>query len=867
MNFLLFGCFVSVSAQDWNLGQKIVASDRAAFDVYGWSVDISGTTAVVGAYAHDADSSGSNPMPDAGLVYFYEYDSLTGWQETQRVNASDRDTNGWFGRVVKIYGDRCIVGTPTEDEDSLGLNPLSNAGAVYILERNTFGKWFEVQKIVPSDRDASENFGNSVAMSGDYLIATAPGDDTDSLGGNFIAWTGAAFVFKRNSSGRWIQKQKIHSPVRTIIDQFGTEVDMTDGWALIGATQEDHDVNETNYIDKAGAAYFFKQNSSGRFVFRQKVVANVRDTEAFFGGCLAINGATAIISAPYEDFDSLGSNYVENAGAAYIFQRNGSNVWQFQQKINGKHRGVNHVFGESVDLEGNRLIAGQGDDFDFNGGNFLPGAGSINYFEKNSAGEWIQREKFIARDRISGNQFGRSVGMSGEAIIGGAQFQSFDEHGNNFVSTAGAAYIYQPCFTMKTNDTLNICEGDSIDIFGEFRDTIGTYIDTFLTYLGCDSISNIRLEHDPVYQTNLSPVTICTGDSISLFGTYQSNSGTYYQTLTSEKGCDSVLAVNLSLYPIYNTSIPDVETCQGDSVMIFGNYESQAGIYYDSLSTTDGCDSVITQGLIVNSDFSGVPVNEGICPEDSLLIFGSYQSAPGIYYDSLNTSKGCDSILVTILNHHMDYHISDSAEICTGDTFSFAGNHFTTAGMHQVNFQTTHGCDSNFTIDLDIVVIDSSITFSQDTLYSNELSGDGYQWYYRENDSAAIVPLGGETNRWIDVSSEARGWYRCEITKKACMSLTDAYWWKPVGIERIANFGELKIFPNPSDGRFRIELSGSLDEMTFRVRNLQGQEVPVEVERSSGFVELIIGASPGVYLLEVTRGEFNSVERLVISES
>ena len=153
---------------------------------------------------------------------------------------------------------------------------------------------------------------------------------------------------------------------------------------------------------------------------------------------------------------------------------------------------------------------------------------------------------------------------------------------------------------------------------------------------------------------DLSPKTyirdsvMCNGDSIMLGGMYQFVAGSYYDTLIAVNGCDSIirtaLAVNAS-YEFWNT----VTLCSGDTVMVDSVFYTDAGTYYDSLQTAKGCDSVFVLELIVNANYETWDTT-AICSGDSIMIGSAFYTDAGTYYDSMQTVEGCDSILVTELN-------------------------------------------------------------------------------------------------------------------------------------------------------------------------------------------------------------------------
>lgn len=112
-------------------------------------------------------------------------------------------------------------------------------------------------------------------------------------------------------------------------------------------------------------------------------------------------------------------------------------------------------------------------------------------------------------------------------------------------------------------------------------------------------------------------------------------------------GCDSILTLNLTVNPSFQ-NIQTVSICSGDSVFLAGNFQNSSGQYIDSLSTTFGCDSVIITNLVVNPTFNDSTVIS-ICQGDSIFLDGSFQHNSGIFTDSLQSIAGCDSVVTTSL--------------------------------------------------------------------------------------------------------------------------------------------------------------------------------------------------------------------------
>lgn len=194
---------------------------------------------------------------------------------------------------------------------------------------------------------------------------------------------------------------------------------------------------------------------------------------------------------------------------------------------------------------------------------------------------------------------------------------------------------------------------------------------------------------DEICQNTINSTVICQGDSTLIFGNYQNIPGVYYDTLQTISGCDSTYSTTLTVITTYYPTLNDT-ICQGDSLLIYGIYRNTAGIYYDSLQNINGCDSILSTSLTVNPVFFS-NLNQSICQGDSILISGIYQNSTGVYYDSLQTNHGCDSIVainLNVPNHNANYTFTDNGN----GNYSFTN---TSTG----NFNQSHWAFGDGTID------------------------------------------------------------------------------------------------------------------------------------------------------------------------
>ncbi len=202
-----------------------------------------------------------------------------------------------------------------------------------------------------------------------------------------------------------------------------------------------------------------------------------------------------------------------------------------------------------------------------------------------------------------------------------------------------------------------------------------------------------------------TPVTylsaeICQGDSYSFHGQLLTDAGTYSDTLTSAGGCDSVVTLFLTVNPVYNIALVE-EICQGESVAFAGLTITESGVYTDSLQSMKGCDSVITLTLTVNPVYN-TPITHVMCQGDSFDFNGEILTESGAYVDTLPTIHGCDSVITLTLTVNPVYDTPISYVMCQGESYDFLGNTLTESGIYVDTLQTVNGCDSVITLTLTV---------------------------------------------------------------------------------------------------------------------------------------------------------------------
>lgn len=420
-----------ISAQPWQMSQRLSSAQPDPLDFAGISVDISDSLMVMGAWWDD-NNDNSPGVDGSGAVYVFRLAKDGNWTLIQKLSSSAPEHLGYFGFDVAVEGNTIAVGAYNEDQTGGSLN---NTGAVYIFEILTDGSVQEVDKLTAPDAGQADLFGHSISISEDRVLIGAYEHKFDVQQQNEMDGAGAAYVFQKQND-QWNFRQKLVASDRNEDDNFAKYLDISGTRIIIGA--EDHD---QGFLFDAGTAFIFEYNASlDQWVEVQQLFAS--DASAFkdFGWDVAIDGDLALVGASAELLRPDGTTG-SNSGAVYAFQRNSQGVWQEIQKIFTPDFNQNDFFGRSIDLQdGYAVIGSDMEDEDANGNNAVFGAGSAYVFKWEDQ-EWNFNQKLIGTDREINDLFGGSVALSWPHIAIGASKADVAFNGNSIID-AGAGYIF-----------------------------------------------------------------------------------------------------------------------------------------------------------------------------------------------------------------------------------------------------------------------------------------------------------------------------------------------------------------------------------------------------------------------------------------
>lgn len=374
---------------------QVLQASGAANDNFGQSVAIDGDTMIVGV---PRDLVGGNPAQ--GSVEIYRWTG-SGWSVEATLIATGGAANDNFGVSVAIQGNTAIVGANLDD-----VSPNADQGSAYVFTRSGT-TWTQQAQLTAAGGAAGDQFGIAVAIADDAVIVGASLDDVGGTNNQ-----GSAYVFTRSGT-TWTQQAQLTAAGGAASDQFGASVALSGDTAIIGARLDD----VAGLVDQ-GSAYIFVR-SGATWTQQAQLIATAGDIGDNFGASVAISGDTAIIGARADD---VGAN--PDQGSASIFIRSGT-TWTQQAQLSVAGGAASDQFGIAVAISGQTVIVGANRSDWGTSGN----QGSVSVFTR-SGTTWSLQAQLTASDGAANDDFGRSVGLSGDFAIIGAPTDDVGANGD-----------------------------------------------------------------------------------------------------------------------------------------------------------------------------------------------------------------------------------------------------------------------------------------------------------------------------------------------------------------------------------------------------------------------------------------------------
>lgn len=460
----------------WTYGK---ASNTGMRDFFGTAVAIDGDTLVVGAEGESSSATTVNGdqtndnAQGAGAAYVFRR-SGSRWVQEAYLKASNTETFDDFGVSVAISGDTVAVGAFAEDSASVGVNQdqtnnnANHSGAVYVYRRSGT-VWSQEAYVKASNTGQQDNFGVSVALSGNTLAVGAFGEASPATGinqgqGDGAQGAGAVYVFQRLGS-TWSQQAYIKASNTQPNYLFGNSVALDGNTLAMGSPGESSSATSVNQDQTdqnapgAGAVYVFTQVNG---VWSQQAYIKASNTypNNEFGSSVSLYHDTLAVGAFGESSAATGVNgnqtdhHAMNAGAVYVFQRT-NGTWAQQAYIKASNTQATDEFGWAVSVFGDTLLVGSrqesngatGVDGNQTGGG-ASASGAAYVFER-SGTTWSQHAYLKASNTGQNDQFGFAVAASGDTLVVAAQQESssaigFDgDQSKDDADKAGAIYLFR----------------------------------------------------------------------------------------------------------------------------------------------------------------------------------------------------------------------------------------------------------------------------------------------------------------------------------------------------------------------------------------------------------------------------------------
>jgi len=847
-----------------------------------------GNVLAVGAPGYDLPNK-----PNIGAVFLFDYannnlvmaDSIIGWQQGQQLGHSI---------AINGQGNRLIIGSPKYDtSDSV------DAGIIYVYHKQG-NNWQDIDSLIGSQHEGNRGFAVSISRNGDHFVWSSPfydGKATQYIKrrfncGRLIAyewdgtkWDGAdtmegirltawfcfrpimtmdneMLVFSANTYGtkksqyydvtgalvtyvkqnnRWVL-QNILMPDEQNSGRFGfrTLFSKDDSLLFVG--------HPRSFTNEPGAIYIYRWDN-----YNWVLVDSLRGFQGGdgFGGYFLLldNDSTLVVSASLSDVgDSI------NAGKVFIYRRAG-NSWTLVDSILGQRQEEHLGVLLSASKDGNTLLI-----FPtyYNVTNTNIRGKVLTY--KRSGNSWTLQDSIISLQNTYVRSVMTSVNNENYVIIG----QNYDAPGG--LTRAGRILIYK-----EIGGTWTIVDSfvgrQAWDYCNRpYISDDGTILAVNCPGRNINGEPNVGIAYILYFNGNtwelkdsligLHPYWAAFSTSFSKDNSYLILSSIWHnwynkKSVINGRGPSSGGIQIIKLVPNAQSHVSRV-SCDS-FISPTGNVWYSSGIYYDTLQSNNGCDSIIEFNIsILNSVFSSVRYSG--C--DSIILpNGNVIYASGIYYDTLTSSHGCDSIIG--YNVHL-FHSPPPVTLTIASCDSFispSGKVWNTTGIYFDTIVAIAGCDSIIKYDLTIEDgFQVNLSSSGDTLIAN-LSGDEITWFRcGVLNRKHVIP--GVTDSFF--IPDLSGSYAVSVKRGSCVDTSECTFVIVTGLAT-KNLSIDHQWYVSQDGKLILKSSSYLQGQ-LEIKDITGKTLLLKGLNGSQTYTIDISHLPtGVYLATVKEPKYKSI--------
>lgn len=390
------------------------------------------------------------------------------------------------------------------------------------------------------------------------------------------------------------------------------------------------------------------------------------------------------------------------------------------------------------------------------------------------------------------------------------QVYDFVIHHNTFYACGINGDIFRSkfnCVPALDNRSIAVCNESQLVLpDGQVIESPGIYTYRIYNPHDCDSIITASITfHNSV--TVQDTVDACTSFTWNANGQIYTNSGNYTAIVSTTQGCDSIIELNLTITPPY-TSNSTITACDEYLWSENGLNYTSSGIYTETYTSQNGCDSLISLDLTINTSSSSVQ-NVTTCETYIWPTNGQSYSASGIYIDTLSGIYGCDSII---------------------------------------------------SLNLVIDNVDTSVFLLNDSTLIGVSGADSYQWLDCSNGYEILI---GESNIVLDVTEN--GLYALEITSGTCVDTSSCYSFDITSGLNELSLGEgMYFYPNPTSGQINVNLNGYEGSLWLRQMSITGVLIQEYYFPVGTNVECKLREQAGIYRIQLQLESGRLIERAVV---
>ncbi|KAB2809803.1 T9SS type A sorting domain-containing protein [Phaeocystidibacter luteus] len=486
------------------------------------------------------DTVNGSTVYDVGGIAVYKPDAQGQWQLLQTLSPDTAVINTYFGRNISSYGDRMVC---------TGSKHTTSTGYMYSFVKGANGMWVLDQVLTHPNPIDSIGFGSSTAMNDNTLAVGCLGYDFTSNQNGTVA------LYSLDSLGQW---QYDYSVTDTSASAFGSSVALEKDWLLVGARATNRSSAWGGIQQQAGSAHFFRQDSSGQYVYYQDAITYPA-WQSFIGTDVAMDGDRAVVGASGTDtYWWYGS---AQPGAVYCYSWNPTTgAWGLDDYLSESMG----IYGYSVDVSGDKVFVGS--PYHFRTNPYNSRTGKVFIYEYDSVTNQYPNIGELSSGSLDSNTFfGFSIAADKNTILVG------ESSVIQVSSRPGRAFLFGDSCQVSVWDTVTNCAGsytwrDNVT-YAQSADTL-----TYLHYstVGCDTLYNLHLtvnSADTAIQIIVSCEPYTWIDGI----TYTTTTDSASVSFLNKAGCDSTILLEFYL------NAPDNSVTQVDSVLtandLFADYQ------------------------------------------------------------------------------------------------------------------------------------------------------------------------------------------------------------------------------------------------------------------------------------------------------